>query len=111
VIFDLLAGKINSDELTYFFSAHAEFDLINSNVDVMPDNFSHLIRTISVSSNASNKFSVLVISESAIFINCSDSRALLRSLRKRPRMFHDYLDVVKESSWHTLRAISFPFAR
>jgi hypothetical protein len=97
VIFDLLAGKINSDELTYFFSAHAEFDLINSNVDVMPNNFSHFIRTISVSSNASNKFSVLVISESAIFINSSDSRALLRSL-KRPRTFHDYPDIIKDSS-------------
>jgi hypothetical protein len=59
VIYDLLAGRNLSDGKTYFFSAHAEFDLIHSQVSVMPDNFSHLIGTVSISSDACDKIAVL----------------------------------------------------
>jgi len=44
---------------THFFSTHAEFDLIDSQGGMMPDDFSHFVRTISIRSDASNKIAVL----------------------------------------------------
>jgi hypothetical protein len=81
---------------------------------VMPDNFSHFIGTVSISSDARHKITILQN-------NFNISIALLLVLTQIPLAAFDshymhrlcsFQSVLGEcSDWRTLRAISFPFAR
>lgn len=49
---------IKTSQLYYLLPAHTQLDLVNTEIDVVPNNFSHLIRAISISSNASDKITI-----------------------------------------------------